>query len=55
MNPKVGDLVEWKAFGGKDIGVVTRVNGNWIRIIWMYEPRHSGDYRMDHEQLGFLK
>ena len=55
MNVKVGDLVEWKAFGGKDIGVVTRVNGNWIRIIWMYEPRHSGDYRTDHEELGFLK
>ena len=50
-----GDLVEWKAFGSRDIGVITEINGKWVKIIWMYEPQHSGDYRMDHEQLGFLK
>ena len=52
---KVGDLVKWKAFGAEDIGVITEVNGKWVKIIWSVEPQHSGDYRMDHEQLEPIK
>ena len=55
MNAKVGDLVEWKAFGSRDIGVITEVNGKWVKVIWSVEPQHSGDYRIDHEQMELIK
>ena len=48
---KIGDLVRWKAFGSEDIGIIAKVNGKWVKVIWSQEPQHSGDYRIDHEQM----
>mgnify|MGYP003656270528 FL=1 len=55
MKIEVGDLVEWKASGGEDIGIITEVNGKWVKVIWSVEPQHSGDYRIDHEQMELIK
>ena len=52
---KVGDLVRWKAFGSEDIGIITEVNGKRAKVIWSQEPQHSGDYRIDHEQMELIK
>ena len=48
----VGDLVMWKAFEQEvDIGIITEVDGNYVKVMWSREPEHSGVYRSDHEQM----
>ena len=53
---KVGDLVRWKAYEQEvDIGIITEVNGKRAKVIWSQEPQHSGEYRIDHEQMELIK
>jgi len=48
---KVGDLVRWKAFRAEDIGIITEVDGNYVKVMWSRKPEHNGVYRLNHEQM----
>ena len=49
---KIGDLVRWKAYEQEvDIGIITEVDGNYVKVMWSRKPEHNGVYRLNHEQM----